>query len=216
MASNAESVSIWWRHHVQTMFVLWINERCVLLTSVMHDDIIARNTFRIAGPIGPNAFPSERVSNADHRCFLCCYPEQLVEQTVEISVISNTFQHCRVYKSMDDHQNFKVFRSKLMWIDYYSGGIIQSQILDVGILIYLNGTIVKTATQFYLLTYLAPRHYLSQFLNVVNQSPRNGPRWNCNHRVPFQENMFEDTLYKISPILLQPQYIKACITICIP
>ena len=54
------------------------------------------NIFRITGHLWTGGFPSQRVSNVDLWCFLCCCLKQAVEHKADLLVIwdAMTLKHC--------------------------------------------------------------------------------------------------------------------------
>ena len=89
-ASNAENVSIWWRHH--GMMVADCNVACNATSSVIIMTSSNRNFFGVTDPLwgestGHRWIPLTKASDAELWCFLGSTPEQTIEQTIEASVI---------------------------------------------------------------------------------------------------------------------------------
>ena len=105
MASYAENVSIWWRHHVMKyavfycVFVLfgWYYRFCVNSWGPSTHTMMTSsnwNIFRVNGPLwgestGHRWIPFTKTSDAELWCSLWSAPEQTVEQTIETTVIWN-------------------------------------------------------------------------------------------------------------------------------
>ena len=98
MASNAENVSIWWRHHAGRD---WVHRRMMRPAGKIRAKIIPmlhmmtssnENMFRVTGPWWGNppvtgGFLLTKASYVGLWCFLWSDPEQTVEQTIETLVI---------------------------------------------------------------------------------------------------------------------------------
>ena len=84
-ASNAENVSIWWRHHGEKEF-LHIN--LTIKPSFVFHFVSKYRTTLISHDGG---FMSQRVNYVELLCFRCCQLEQAVGQAVELPVILKCF-----------------------------------------------------------------------------------------------------------------------------
>ena len=62
----------------------------------------------------------------------------------------------------------------------------------------------------WLVTWFGPSHYLNQCWNIVSWTHRNKLQWNFNQNsyIFFQENAFEDIVWKKAAILSQPQCVN--------
>ena len=58
---------------------------------------------------------------------------------------------------------------------------------------------------------VAPSHYLTQCWNIVDWTPRSKLQWNFKRYwyIFFQENAFENVVWKMAAILSRPQCVKA-------
>ena len=65
----------------------------------------------------------------------------------------------------------------------------------------------------WLVAWSAPSHYLNQYWNSVDWTPRNKLQWNVNRNfyICNQENPFENVVWKMPVILSRPQYVKYAI-----
>ena len=92
-ASNAENVSIWWRHH--GMVGADCNVACNATSSVIMMASSNRNFFGVTDLLwgestGHRWIPLTKAIDAELWCFLGSTPEQTIEQTIETSVIWDT------------------------------------------------------------------------------------------------------------------------------
>ena len=62
----------------------------------------------------------------------------------------------------------------------------------------------------WLVAWSASSHYLNQCWNVVNWTLRNNLQWNFNRNsnIFFQENAFQNVIWKIAAIMSRPQCVK--------
>ena len=65
----------------------------------------------------------------------------------------------------------------------------------------------------WLLAWPVPSHYLNQWWNIFNWTPRNRLQWNFNwiSYIFIQENAFETFVWKMVAILSRPQCVKCVI-----
>ena len=70
--------------------------------------------------------------------------------------------------------------------------------------------------RYWLVTWLAPSHYLHQCWNIVNWASRNKLRWNIsgNSCILIQENPFQNAIWKMVAILFQLQCVNWLRHIC--
>ena len=92
MASYAENVSIWWRHHGEAVMTCHTIEQSIVVVKD-HYDVIKWKHFPRYWPFvrgihrSPVDSPHTKASDAELWCFLWSAPEQTVEQTIETLAI---------------------------------------------------------------------------------------------------------------------------------